>query len=56
MKDYRINYDNGYYWIGKVVRDELGQAMFIQQVSDYTMYKQTAKRWLKQIEKQLLNK
>lgn len=54
MNDYKIHFDGFNYWIGKVVRDQLtGQALFVQQVGDYTRYKRVAVRWLKDIEKQL---
>lgn len=54
MQDYKIHFDGMQYWIGKVVRDQqTGQALFVQQVGDYTPYKRVATRWLKDIEKQL---
>lgn len=55
MEDYTIHYDHDskQYWIGHVVRDNNGAALFIQQVGDYTPYKGVAARWLHNIAQQL---
>lgn len=56
MTDYKINFDGHQYWIGKIVRDNNGQALFVQQVSEYTTYRRVANRWLKSIQSKEVTK
>lgn len=50
MSDYKVHYDEYQgYWVGKVARNERGQAMFIQQVGNYFQYKKVAERFLQRL-------
>ena len=42
---YKVHHDDQQgYWIGKVVKDGDGRALFVQQVGNYYQYKKVAER------------
>lgn len=46
MKTYSVHFDDGHqaWWIGVVVRDKQGRALFVQQVGNYYQRKGYAER------------